>query len=80
MHATGVSTAALLGSITKWAIWIFGLLAALDHLQIAVALINTLSVGIVVALSLGFGLAFGLGGQQAAAQYIEKIRNEISGK
>jgi hypothetical protein len=80
MHATGVSTAALLGSITKWAIWIFGLLAALDHLQIAVALINTLSVGVVVALSLGFGLAFGLGGQQAASETIARIRNEISGK
>lgn len=79
-HATGVSTAALLGSITKWVIWIFGAWAALGHLEVAITLINTLSVGVVVALSLAFGLAFGLGGQQAASDFIAKVRNEISGK
>jgi hypothetical protein len=31
----------------------------------------------VIAVSLAVGLAFGLGGQQAAARYIEHIRSEI---
>lgn len=75
--AAGVKSANFLGTITKWAIWIFALLAALVQLGIAVGFIQTLFTGVVVALSLAFGLAFGLGGQEAAARYIEKTREEI---
>lgn len=76
--AAGVRSANLLGSITKWAIWIFALLTALVQLGIAVTFINTLFTGVVVALSIGFGLAFGLGGQDAARGYVEKMRQEIA--
>ncbi len=75
-----IRSAHFLGSFTKWAIWIFGVLAALLQLNIASAFIQTLFTGVVVALSLAFGLAFGLGGQEAAAKFIEKTRNEISHK
>lgn len=67
----------LLGSIAWWAIWIFAILAALDHLQIASDFIQPLFTGFVVALALAFGLSFGLGGQQAAARFIEKMREEV---
>jgi len=77
-RAAGVKSANFLGTITKWAIWIFALLAALVQLGIAVGFIQTLFTGVVVALSLAFGLAFGLGGQEAAARSIEKIRQEIA--
>ena len=73
----GVTSANFLGTITKWAIWIFAFLAALAQLQIAEGFINTLFTGIIVALSVAFGLAFGLGGQEAAARFIEKTREEI---
>lgn len=76
--AAGVKSANFLGAITKWAIWIFALLAALVQLGIAVGFIQTLFTGVVVALSLAFGLAFGLGGQEAAARYVEKMRQEIA--
>lgn len=76
--AAGVKSANFLGTVTKWAIWIFALLAALVQLGIAVGFIQTLFTGVVVALSLAFGLAFGLGGQEAAARYIEKTRSEIA--
>ncbi|MEN9621689.1 MAG: hypothetical protein RLZZ67_123 [Candidatus Parcubacteria bacterium] len=76
--AAGVKSANFLGTVTKWAIWIFALLAALVQLGIAVGFIQTLFTGVVVALSLAFGLAFGLGGQQAAAGYIEKMKHEIA--
>lgn len=76
--AAGVKSANFLGTVTKWAIWIFALLAALVQLGIAVGFIQTLFTGVVVALSLAFGLAFGLGGQQAAAGYIEKMKQEIA--
>ncbi len=48
------------------------------QLGIAVGFIQTLFTGVVVALSLAFGLSFGLGGQEAASRYIEKLRQEIA--
>jgi len=77
-RAAGMSSANFLGSAAKYAIWIFAVLAALDHLGVASAFVQTLFTGFVVALSLGFGLAFGLGGQQAAADYIDKLRKEVA--
>ncbi len=76
--AAGVKSANFLGTVTKWAIWIFAVLAALVQLGIAVGFIQTLFTGVVVALSLAFGLAFGLGGQDAASRYVEKMRSEIA--
>ena len=76
--ATGMKSVNFAGNVTKWAIWIFALLAAVMQLGIAVAFINTLFTGIVIAVSLALGLAFGLGGQDAAAKYIEKVKGEMS--
>ena len=75
--AAGLRSANLLGAIARWAIWIFAILAALNQLQIASDFIQPLFTGLVVALALAFGLAFGLGGQQAAAQMIEKMREQV---
>ncbi len=75
-RAANIQAANLLGTLARWAIWIFAVLVALDRLGVS-PLIQTLFTGVVVALSLAFGLAFGLGGQQAAARYIERIQNEI---
>lgn len=74
--AANMHSANFLGTIARWAIWIFAVLAALDRLGIS-PLVQTLFTGVVVALALAFGLAFGLGGQQAAARAIEKIQNEM---
>ena len=80
IQAAGVSSANLLGSIAKWAIWIVALFAALSQLGIAPAVLQTLFTGVVIALSLALGLSFGLGGQDAAARYIEKVKTEIAKK
>lgn len=79
-RAAEVRSAHFLGAVTKWAIWIFAILTALVQLNIAVGFINTLFTGVIVALSLAFGLAFGLGGQNAAARTIERVQSEISHK
>jgi len=76
--AAHMSSANFLGAVSKWAIWIFAVLAALFQLGVASAFVQTLFNGIVLALSLGVGLSFGLGGQDAAARYIERMRREVS--
>ena len=78
--AADMLSANLLGSVAKWAIWIFAILAALNQLGVATAFVQTLFTGVIVALSLGFGLAFGLGGQKSAADYVERLRGEVRGK
>ncbi|TAJ14587.1 hypothetical protein EPO56_01950 [Patescibacteria group bacterium] len=75
--AAGIMSAGLAGSIAKWAIWIFTILAVLAQLQVATVFVQTLVTGVVIAVSLAVGLAFGLGGQDAAARAIEKVRSEI---
>lgn len=77
-RAAGVRQANLAGAIAKWAIWIFAILTALAQLGIAAAFWQTLFTGVVVALSLAFGLAFGLGGKDAAARAIAKMQDEMS--
>lgn len=69
-----------LGNVARWSIWVFAILAALDHLGVASSFVQTLFTGIIVAIALSFGLAFGLGGQDAAGRYIEKVSREVSSK
>lgn len=77
-RASGAHTANLAGSVAKWAIWLFAILAALSQLNVAAEFMQTLFTGLVVALALAFGLAFGLGGKEAAARTIERLRSEIA--
>ncbi len=79
-RAAGVSSANFLGSITKWSIWIFAILTALYQLGVAAPFVQTLFTGIVVAASVAFGLSFGLGGQEAAGRFIDRLRKEIAEK
>lgn len=77
-RVAGAHGANLAGAVAKWAIWIFAIIAALEQLDIATAFIQTLFTGVVVALSLAFGLAFGLGGKDAASRTIDRVRSEIA--
>jgi len=77
-RTAGLSHASFLGVVTKWGIWIFVILVALSQMGIAGAFIQTLFTGFVVAVSLALGLAFGLGGQNAAGKTVEKIQHEIA--
>jgi hypothetical protein len=73
-----VQAANLIGSITKWAIWITTILFALNQLGIGADLIQTLWTAIMAALALAFGLSFGLGGKDAAARAISRVSDMIS--
>lgn len=80
VSAGGFGHANMAGSVSKWAIWIFGALVALDQLGIAAGFVQTLFTGVVVAVALALGLSFGLGGQEHASRFIEKTKNEIANK
>lgn len=61
--------------VAKWSIIIVGgVFPALTQLRIAQGLVEVLFTGVVFALSLSLGLAFGLGGRDAAAHAIEKMK------
>lgn len=76
--ATQVEASAFLGGLTKWAIWVFAILIALSQLGIADFFAQTLFTGVVVALAIAFGLAFGLGGQDTAGRMLERLRKDVS--
>jgi len=61
----------LFGKLTYYMITSFGALAALSQLQIAEELVQTFFTGVMLAVSIAVGLAFGLGGKNAAAKFIE---------
>ena len=79
-RAAHLKSATVLGAVSKWAIWIFAVIAALSQLGIAANLVNTLFLGIVIALALAFGLAFGLGGKEVAGRLLEKTVHSITNK
>ena len=72
--------AGMVGGVARWSIWIVDILAALNQLGIAGGMMQTLFTGLVAMLALAGGLAFGLGGKDAAANYIEKLRGDISNR
>lgn len=69
--------AKLAGTIVKWAIWIFAILAILLQLKVAPSLIETLFTGVVAFLVIAAGLAFGLGGREVAAEFLRDLRTKI---
>lgn len=73
----GAKTAEVLADIAKWSIVVFAFLAALVQLGIAVTLIETMWTGVVAFLALGGALAFGLGGKDAAADMISRVRKSF---
>jgi small-conductance mechanosensitive channel len=72
-----VKSAELLGRVTKWSIWIFAILTALITLGIAPQLIQMLLTAIFAGGALAMGLAFGLGGKDAAQRIVERTASHI---
>jgi len=75
--AAGLRSANFFGSLAHYAIWIFGFIFALDQLGIAQPYMQTLFAGLVAMLALAGGLAFGLGGKDAASRTIEKLKEHV---
>lgn len=65
------------GTIAKWAVYVFVLIAALIQLGIATELLETLVMGFVAMIAIAGGLAFGLGGRDFAQAILNRIKNDI---
>ncbi len=61
-----------LAKVASVAIWIFAIVIAVNQIGIAQTLVNTLMMGAVGAVAVATGLAFGLGGRDAASKIVEK--------
>jgi hypothetical protein len=71
-HAKG------LGTLTWWVVFVFGFLSALLQVGVAVGIINTLITGLIAMVAIAGGLAFGLGGKDRAARFLEKLSSDMS--
>ncbi len=76
-RAANVRTATMMGSIASYAVWIFAFIIALSQLGIAPQLMQILFTGIVAMLGLAGGLAFGLGGRDAASRTIDNVSRDM---
>ncbi len=65
-----VKTSRLLSKIASYLVVIVAILAAVNELGIAQSLINTLFTGLVATLTLGIGLALGLGGKDVISKML----------
>ncbi|MBI4128304.1 MAG: hypothetical protein HY459_04545 [Parcubacteria group bacterium] len=75
--AANLHSAAFLGGITKWAIVIFTVLAALNQLGVATGIISTLFTGLVAMIAIAGGLAFGLGGKETAQEILHSLKSDL---
>jgi hypothetical protein len=70
----------MIAGISRWAIIIFAATIAMEELGIAPLLVGTAFNIILGGVVLALALAFGLGGKDAAARYLEELRQKRSGK
>lgn len=69
-----------LGSLTWWAVVLFGFFASLAQLGIAVSIVNSIVTGFVAMLALAGGIAFGLGGKDYAEGLVNRLREHTEGR
>ena len=76
--SANIGSPRIFAGIARWAIIGFSALVALEQLQISTPLINELFGGIVAAMAIAFGLAFGLGGQEAARRWLARGEGTVT--
>jgi hypothetical protein len=69
----GFSNPEMMETVTRVAVWGFAIVVAITQLGIATTLINSIIIGLIGAMALAFGLAFGLGGRDRAAEILNRV-------
>ncbi len=80
VKAGGFESGNMLGSLTRWAIITFAIIAALSELQIAQAFLLDLFRAVIAMLAVAGGLAFGLGGKDHAKKVLDYVEDGIKKK
>lgn len=80
VEAAGFTAGGAVAAISKWAIIIFALFAALLQLNVATSLIQTFLTALFAMIAIAGGLAFGLGGKDMAAKWLAKAEKDMLGK
>jgi hypothetical protein len=73
----GFTTPDMVANIAWIAVWGFGIIIAVNQIGVAATLVNTLFMGLVGALALALGLAFGLGGRDTAGEIVHQWYEDI---
>jgi len=68
----GIGNPDLLATVTQVAVWVFAVVIAVGQLGIARTVVNAVVIGLVGAVALASGLAFGLGGRDRAARLLDR--------
>ena len=76
----GIGNPNVFAEISRWAIILFATMMALTELSIATAIVLELFGAIVFGSALAFGLAFGLGGRDAARRLIESSETALGNR
>ena len=71
-RASGLSDADLLGRLAQYAILAFVVLIALDEADVGGAIVRNSFLIVLAGVVLALALAFGLGGQRRAAEFLER--------
>jgi hypothetical protein len=78
LEGAGVSNASAISMLAYVACFGFGVVAAATQIGVATTLIDIMFAGLVGAVALAFGLAFGLGGREEAAGIWRNLRSQTS--
>lgn len=77
VHGVSKESAKSVALVARYSVLVFVFLVVLNQLGIASDLIRILFSGIVAMLAIAGGLAFGLGGKDAAKETIDKLRKKL---
>ncbi len=77
LSSIDLKTARLMGKVSSYTVVTIAILAALSELNIAASFINILFIGFVSMLSLGFGLAIGLGAKDLVSKILGEWYKQI---
>ena len=77
MHGVSSEASKTVATVGQYAVVVFAVLIALNQLGIASDLIRILFAGIVASVALAAGLAFGLGGRDAAKELLSRFTKRL---
>jgi len=78
VKASQLHSASAMAAVTKWAIIVFTVIAVLSQLQIATDFLHDLFRAVIAMLAIAGGLAFGLGGKDAAKRWLDGLEEDLT--